>query len=112
MMARLMGLKTISTSELMRRMREGQVVCCDVNSPQSWKSAHVPGARPLDPVLYSEAELPSDRQTPLVFYCSNPFCRKAPTAARRALQMGFSDVRVLSAGISGWIADRMPTEAG
>jgi rhodanese-related sulfurtransferase len=112
MIARLMGLKTISPGELMHRIREGAVVCCDVNSQQSWKSAHVPGARHLNHVSYSEADLPDDRQTPLVFYCSNPFCRKAPTAARRALQMGFSDVRVLSAGISGWLADRLPTEAG
>ena len=48
----------------------------------------------------------------LMFYSSNPFCRKAPQAARRARQMGFSDVRVLSAGISGWVAAGMPTEPG
>jgi rhodanese-related sulfurtransferase len=112
MIATLMGLKTISPAELLRQMHDGRTVCCDVNSPQSWKSAHVPGACHLDHAAYTESDLPADRKTPLVFYCSNHFCRKAPTAARRAIQMGFRDVRVMSAGISGWLADRLPTEVG
>lgn len=112
MMARLMGLKTISPAELTAAMREGGVVCFDVNSRESWNRAHVPGALHLDPTTWSESELPADRDTPLVFYCSNMFCRKAPYAARRAIEMGFRNVRVMSAGISGWLDHRLPTEAG
>ena len=110
--AKLMGLKTISPTDLMKVIREGQVVCYDVNSYESWKHAHVPGALHLDPMAYSESELPADRNTPLVFYCSNLFCRKAPNAARRAIEMGFRNVRVMSAGLSGWLAGGHPTEAG
>jgi len=47
-----------------------------------------------------------------VFYCSNPLCRKAPSAARRAKQMGYTDVKVMSAGISGWLDAKLPTETG
>jgi len=47
-----------------------------------------------------------------VFYCSGPLCRKAPLAARRAKGFGYTDVRVMSAGISGWMAARLPTESG
>jgi rhodanese-related sulfurtransferase len=48
----------------------------------------------------------------LVFYCSNPLCRKAPTAARRARKMGYTNVHVMSAGINGWLAAKLPTESG
>lgn len=48
----------------------------------------------------------------LVFYCSNPLCRKAPNAARRAKQMGYHNVQVMSAGISGWLNAKFPTESG
>ena len=105
MFARLMGLKTISPREL--RDATG-VVIFDVNSRQSWMSAHVPGAVPFN----SEADLPADKSSALVFYCSNPLCRKAPNAAKRAKTLGYENVRVMSAGISGWMSAGLPTESG
>lgn len=43
--------------------------------------------------------------------CSNPLCRKAPNATRRAKQMGYHNVQVMSAGISGWLKAKLPTES-
>ncbi len=107
-----MGLRTVDPQTLLRRMEDERVAVFDVNSVGSWRSVHVAGARHLDPTSFSEADLGVARDRALVFYCSNPFCRKAPLAARRAKQMGFGDVAVLSAGISGWLAAGLPTEAG
>jgi rhodanese-related sulfurtransferase len=104
MFAQLMGLKTISPREL--HQQSGAAIF-DVNSRQSWMSAHVPGA-----VHYDGADLPADKSAALVFYCSNPLCRKAPNAAKRAKQLGYTNVRVMSAGISGWISAGLPTESG
>lgn len=113
MFARLMGLKTISPRDLHRWMQQDQpVTAIDVNSRQSWLQARVPGALHLEPTGYGEGDLPSDKDSPLVFYCSNPMCRKAPNAARRAKNLGYSDVRVMSAGISGWVKAKLPTESG
>jgi rhodanese-related sulfurtransferase len=112
MIARLMGLKTISPGKLDELVRQRAVTVIDVNSPGSWAQSHVPGAVNLDPMNFSESDLPPEKSSPLAFYCSNPFCRKAPNAARRAGKMGYADVRVMSAGISGWIAANLPTEAG
>jgi len=69
-------------------------------------------ALPLDPQGYTAADLPENLDATLVFYCSNPWCRKAPTAARRAKGLGYRDVRVMSAGISGWLDAALPTESG
>jgi rhodanese-related sulfurtransferase len=112
MFARLMGLPTISPQRLHQVMRSGRVTAIDVNSRQSWLSARVPGARNLDPVGYSEDDLPANKDSPLVFYCSNMMCRKAPNAARRAKQMGYTHVQVMSAGITGWLSAALPTESG
>jgi rhodanese-related sulfurtransferase len=112
MFARLMGLKTISPAALHQLVRERQATVIDVNSRQSWSKAHVPGALSLNPVAYSGSDLPPSKDATLVFYCSNAFCRKAPNAARRAKQMGYVDVQVMSAGISGWLSAGLPTEAG
>ena len=112
LLALLMGVKTISPQDLQRLMAESQVTVLDVNSRESWMGAHVPGALNLNPVDYKESELPLAKASALVFYCSNPMCRKAPNAARRAKNMGYGNVRVMSAGISGWLDDRLPTESG
>jgi rhodanese-related sulfurtransferase len=112
MFALLMGLKTISPDRLNRMQKEQPVTVIDVNSPQSWMKARVPGALNLDPASFRDGDLPADKEAPLVFYCSNPLCRKAPNAASRARKMGHGNVMVMSAGISGWLSAGLPTEAG
>ena len=112
MFARLMGLNVISPGKLQQWMQQQPVSILDVNSRQSWLTARVLGARPLDPMGYDESDLPADRASTLEFYCSNFTCRKAPNAARRAKDMGYRDVYVMSAGISGWVGASLPTESG
>jgi rhodanese-related sulfurtransferase len=112
MLARLLGLRTISPDNVHKLNQEESVTVLDVNSLSSWIDARVPGARHLDPAEYKESELPPDKKAPLVFYCSNPMCMKAPNAARRAKKMGYINVQVMSAGISGWLAANLPTESG
>jgi len=112
MLARLMGLSVISPAKLQQLMQKQPVSVLDVNSRQSWLAARVPGARSLDPMGYDESDLPADRGSTLVFYCSNFMCRKAPNAARRAKDMGYRNVYVMSAGISGWVGACLPTESG
>jgi rhodanese-related sulfurtransferase len=112
MMARLMGLNTISPQDLHRLLQERAATAIDVNGPQSWMRAHVPGAMHLDPTGYDPNDLPADKSALLVFYCSNPWCRKAPNAARRASTLGYQNVKVMSAGIEGWLRADLPTESG
>src|SRR5262249_45922507 len=111
MLARLMGLKTVSPRELQQLIETRAVTVFDVNPAAKWQTAHVSGARHLDPEEYNEGDLPSDKNAGLVFYCSNPMCRKAPNAARRAKKMGYCNVRVLSAGINRWVGAGLTTEA-
>jgi rhodanese-related sulfurtransferase len=112
MIARLMGLKTISPEKLNELIQRHEVTVFDVNSHQSWVSGRVPGAINLDPANYTANDLPADKDSSLVFYCSNPLCRKAPNAAIRAKKMGYTNVKVMSAGINGWVSNKMPTENG
>jgi rhodanese-related sulfurtransferase len=112
MLGRLLGLKRISPRALYQLMQRERITVIDVNAAASWVGAHLPGARNLDPGGYSEGELPLDKATPLVFYCANFMCRRAPTAARRAQRMGYRDVRIISAGINGWRNASLPIESG
>ena len=112
MFAFLMGLKSISPRALQDLIALRQATVIDLNSPQSWARAHVPGALHFDPLAWSEADLPPDKDTRLVFYCSNPMCRKAPNAARRAKKLGYANAMVMAAGITGWLDAGLQTDAG
>lgn len=111
MFALLMGLKTVSPRDLQARL--GKVTVVDVNARPSWLKARVPGALHLGAGAgFDAAALPQDLAAPLVFYCSNAMCLKAPQAARRATRLGYRDVRVMPAGIAGWADAGLPVESG
>ena len=112
MFAFLMGLKSISPNALHQLMQTQPVTIIDVNSRQSWMKARLPGALNLDPANYDGRDLPPDKESSLVFYCSNPMCRKAPNAARRAKKLGYDNVQVMPAGITGWMASKLPVDNG
>ena len=83
-----------------------------MNARQNWLQARVGGAVNLAPAAFVDRDLPADKDSALVFYCSNMFCRKAPQAARRATAMGDRHVLVMSAGIKGWLDAALPVESG
>lgn len=112
MFAFLMGLKSISPEALQALLLAQKVTVIDVNSRHSWLQARVPGALNADPAAFAASDLSADKGSNLVFYCSNPMCRKAPNAAQRAKKMGFEKVMVMSAGISGWQTAKLPVATG
>ena len=111
LISKIMGLKTISPKDLHAAIQSQRVTVIDVNARHRWELAHVPGAINLDPMQFTASDLPVDSARELVFYCSNLLCRKAPNAARRAMRFGYTDVYVMSAGISGWMDQQLPTQA-
>lgn len=110
MFAMLMGLRSITPKELHDHMQSDAITVIDVNAEHAWIKAHVPGAINLG-VDFDAGALPPDRSASVVFYCSNPLCTKAPRAARRAKQLGYTDILVMLAGIAGWTNARLPVEA-
>jgi rhodanese-related sulfurtransferase len=110
MIARLMGLKTISPKDLYSAIQQNTVHVFDLNADHVYKSGHVPGAIHINHETFDGTELPSNFNSSLVFYCSNPMCRKAPNAAKLAKSKGYLNAKVLSAGISGWMSKKLPVE--
>jgi rhodanese-related sulfurtransferase len=92
-------------------MKNRAITIMDLNARHSWLKARVPGAVNLAPD-FDTALLPVDRATSLVFYCSNPLCRRAPNAGKRAEKLEYTNVRVMSAGITGWLGAGLPVVSG
>lgn len=101
---------------LERPDREG-VEILDVREPDEFAAGHLPGAR-LYPRGFLEvrADLAhpkrdpwlADRSRPLVLYCGGG--HRSALAARTLQQMGFTDVRSMAEGWTGWTKRGLPTE--
>ena len=94
----------VGVDELEKLAGEGKCVAVDANNDDiRAQYGVVPGALMLSSYdEYALDELPADKRTSLVFYCGYETCSAAPTAAKKAVAGGYTDVRVMKAGIRGW----------
>jgi len=103
---------TISIGELKKAIAEKKVVLIDVNGTDSYKSAHIPGAIDFEASKEKLATLlPKDKNTLVVAYCGSPQCSAYVAGAKAAKAAGYTNVKHLTAGISGWVEAKEKTEA-
>ena len=101
----------ISIAELKKAIAEKKVTVIDVNGAESFKSGHVPTAVDFTAVKGDlAAVLPKDKDALVVAYCGSPNCSAYTAAANAAKKLGYTNVKHLSAGISGWVKANEPTE--
>lgn len=93
----------ISIDDLKKAISEGKVAVIDVNGSASYANGRVPTA--IDFAAEKEnlaSKLPADKSTLVVAYCGGPSCSAYKAAAKKAESLGYTNVKHLSAGISGW----------
>ncbi len=103
----------ISVADLKKAIADKKAVVIDVNGSDSWKAGHVPSAIDFEATKADlKAKLPADKKALVVAYCGGPQCNAYTAAAKAAKELGYTNVKHLSAGISGWKAAGEKTEAG
>lgn len=103
----------ISVSDVNKLAEAKSAVIIDANGPGSYKAGHVPTALDYNTIQDNfAASLPSDKKALIVAYCGNPGCGAYLRAAHAAQKLGYTNIKHMSAGIDGWKAAGMKTEAG
>ncbi len=101
----------ISITELKEAIAAKKVVVIDVNGDTSYKNGHVPTAINFAAAKDSLASsLPKEKDALVVAYCGGPSCNAYTRAANAAKELGYTNVKHLSAGISGWMQAGEKTE--
>ena len=102
----------ISITDLKKAIADKKVTVIDVNGTDSYKAGHVPTAIDFDADAAKLAEkLPADKGALVVAYCGGPSCGAYKAAAKKAKELGYTNVKHLAAGISGWKSAGEKTEA-
>lgn len=101
----------ISRDDLKKAIDAKSVTVIDVNGTASYKSGHIPGAIDFVAVKGDLAsKLPADKDALVVAYCGSPACGAYAKAAQAAKDLGYTNVKHYSGGISGWKEAGEPTE--
>jgi rhodanese-related sulfurtransferase len=102
---------------LLERPDRGGYEIIDVREPDEWQAGHLPGARHYPRgFLEVRADLAhpkrdpwlADRSRKLVLYCGGG--HRSALAAQTLQQMGFTHVRSMREGWTGWTARKLPSE--
>jgi rhodanese-related sulfurtransferase len=103
----------IEIKELKSAIAAKTVTILDVNGTESWQKGHIPGAIDFEANKEKMASLlPKDKGALVVAYCGGPACGAYQAAAKAAEKLGYTNVKHLTAGISGWRGAGEPTEPG
>jgi cysteine synthase/rhodanese-related sulfurtransferase len=117
MVAMLENLKnpydSVAVSGLVRELNDGaKPLVVDVRPADQFASGHVPGAVniPQADLASRAAELPEDRDAPIVMVCAIGRTSKETTLYLKSL--GYRHVRNLKGGITEWMRKGQETEKG
>ena len=103
----------ISVKEVNKLTESKSAVIIDVNGNDSFNAGHVPGAINFAAIKDTFAtSLPKKKDVLIVAYCGSPKCGAYLRAAKAAQKLGYTNIKHMSAGISGWKAAGMKTEPG
>ncbi len=103
----------ITIPELKQAIDAKKVVVIDVNGTASYQKGHIPGAVNFEASRSNlQSVLPADKNALIVAYCGGPKCGAYKEAAEAAQKLGYTNVKHLSAGISGWKSAGEKTEQG
>ena len=66
---------------------------------------HIPTAMSIPDSEFDElkGKLPLDKNTPLLFYCGGFKCMLSHISAKKAIDLGYTDVKVFAAGYPAWV---------
>lgn len=100
------GYSVISHTQLKemvdRDLREFLLI--DARNPEEFREAHIPGAIniPQKELDHFAGLLPADKGAVLVFYCNGVKCGKSKKSAKKAIELGYTNVQVFAEGMPVW----------
>ena len=101
------GLVAVPVSHIKAMMDSGKPMMVVDSRPKKRKydKGHIPGAISIPDSSFAQMtdKLPADKATPLYFYCGGLKCKLSSDSARKAIDLGYTHVRVVPSGYPAWV---------
>lgn len=97
------GYPDISLADLKAAMAAKNVTLLDCNGTDKYTKCHIPGALDFGAIKDNLADsLPKEKDALIVSYCGGPKCGAYKHGADAAKELGYTNIKHFSPGISGW----------
>ncbi|OGR21928.1 MAG: sulfurtransferase [Desulfobacula sp. RIFOXYA12_FULL_46_16] len=96
---------SVSAEQVALMISENRALIVDSRPKQAkYDKGHIPTAVNIPLTQFDElkGKLPRDTKTPVVFYCGGLDCPLSHKSAKKAIEMGYTDVAVFSLGYPEW----------
>jgi ArsR family transcriptional regulator len=104
-------LEAVSRTELMARLKAGEVTVLDVRPPDEFELGHLPGALNVQLASLEKRLAEFDPKREIIAYCRGPYCVLSYEAVAALRARGFK-VRRLEDGLPEWRAAGFPVVEG
>lgn len=99
------AIDTIDRDDLKAKLDRGDdFVLLMTHNDHAFETAHIPGSTHFHPLEHSPADLPQDRSTEVVVYCTDEACIASQAVYHNMVAEGYSAVRRYAGGIADWVA--------
>lgn len=101
----------ISPEEVKQKLDANEdIVILDTRSREDYKAKHIKGSlsMPQDEIYVRYSDLPQDKE--IIVFCYTTSCQSSTQVAQVLLELGFTNVKDMEAGISGWENQGYPLE--
>ena len=107
--------QVITTDALKTMLDENAAMTIiDARNPEEYQEVHIKGAINIPEKKFSEytGQLPADKAARLVFYCNGVKCGKSKKAAKKATELGYTNILIYAEGMPVWEERGLPIYAG
>lgn len=102
-------MEPVTHSDLMERIKKGQVTVVDVRPPDEYKAGHIPGSINVPLKELDKYVKEFDPKSEVIAYCRGPYCLLSFDAVEKLRQLGFKAKR-LEDGFPEWKKAGHPVE--
>ena len=100
------GLIAVSIPHVKKMMdsKSNMVLIDSRPKKRKYDKGHIPGAISIPDMSFSKMtdKLPADKTTSLYFYCGGYKCKLSSESAKKAIKLGYTNVRVVPEGYPVW----------
>ncbi len=100
------NLASVSAAYVKTAIKKDKAIVIDARpAKRKYNKGHVPGAINIPNTSFDKLTgmLPTDKQMQLVFYCGGMKCPLSVKSAHKALDLGYTDVKVFQGGYPEWV---------
>ena len=101
-------MKTIKADEVQQKIASNEdVILINALGADSFRAKHIPGSIniPAGKVTEIAEQVLPDKDQEIIVYCSAPNCTASPSAAKKLLDLGYTNVSDFEAGLTGWLKE-------